>query len=231
MARSGNSAEKGILVYGGTFNPVHIGHLRLAIEAKARLGKRISRVEFVPSANPPHKSSKGILPFALRVKLLNAVLKTLPDMYCNEIEAQRPGLSYTYDTLREYGDRARRDDLYFLLGSQDFALLPTWRRGLELPRLCNLVIAPRDGFLQDDFVSLATRLWPYSSLAHAETPIMQLHNCGKIYYLSIPQLEISASQIREIWLAGGNVDYLTPQPVLDILAAEKELVTACWQEK
>lgn len=236
MDKFANDSKKGagLLIYGGTFNPVHIGHLRLAIEAMAKLGKLVERAEFVPNATPPHKSARGILPFELRARLLEASLPKGLNMSCNRLEAKRPGPSYTFDTLLEYASKYPGTQLFFLLGSQDYELLPTWKRGLDLPLYCNLAVAPRGGFTEKKFIDQTIRLWPNSlpaeSLPDSSAPVMQLHNGAKIYYLQIPQLEISASRIRAILNSGGNADYLTTPQALKILAEEKKTVAAFWQE-
>ena len=222
----------GTLIYGGTFNPVHIGHVRLGIEAFEKLRRKVGRVEFVPNSDPPHKRGGGILPFGFRVSMLEAVLAKYPHMECNPVEGRRPGPSYTYDTLAAWP--APVADRYFLLGSGDFMLLPSWSRGLELLRVCSLVVAPRGEFSVEDFFALGRKMWPDARAAEdGGFPCMIIPAWpeAKIHYLPLPYLEISASRIREMWLLDKNIDLLMPEPAQRLLSENRGAVRTCWLEK
>ena len=121
----------GRAILGGSFNPPHVGHLRLAVEAREALGD-----------------------------LVRGALAPLPWLRCNRLEALRDGPSYTWDTLQAYRAAEPDTDFYFLLGSPDFALLPTWHRGLELPRLCHFVVVPRGDLTAEEFTDMAGALCP-----------------------------------------------------------------------
>ena len=133
----------GRALFGGSFNPPHVGHLRLAIEMAETLRPLAGSVELMPCATPPHKVVSGLLPFDLRAAMVEACLDGLPGLSCNRMEAGRPGLSYTWDTLQACREETRERPLFFILGNPDYALLPHWHRGLELPELCQLVAVPR----------------------------------------------------------------------------------------
>lgn len=232
-------ARKGRLIFGGSFNPLHIGHMRLAIEAFAMLRALVSRVYFVPGAVPPHKQGEAILPFSLRVAILRASIAPYPQLACDVIEARLPAPSYTWRTLEAMA--AQTDEpLFFLLGSADFKLLPEWRNGLALPRLCSLVIAPRGEYSKDDFAMSAKKMWPDSSgpFAGPEDACMaekgwrmDLGEGNPVYLLPLPHLAISSTRVRKLWLCGENIDYLVPGPGLEILERDASLVRACWLEK
>lgn len=234
-----NKLGKGILIYGGSFNPIHIGHLRLAIEARECLCNYLHKIDFVPTASHPIKEDASLLPFFLRVKLVKAAIENLPDVRCNELEHKRAGPSYTLDTLKEYCSKYAKQDLYFLLGSEDFLLLPTWHRGLEILDYCNLAVAPRGNFSFSDFISACKNFWvsayrdPESEerLAQGGGLCMQLENMSKVFYLCIPYLEISSSRIRELWLNNLNIDFLIPKMDIEILSKEKTTVRESWQKK
>lgn len=222
----------GRLVFGGSFNPPHVGHVRLAVEAREILGPLVDRVDLVPCACPPHKDNSGLLPFSLRVAMLEAAIAPLPQLHCNRLEGERHGPSYTCDTLVCYKKTLTGHQLYFLLGSQDYALLPTWRRGLELPRLCQLVVVPRGGDGLDAFLATSSTLWPgchpCSSLI-ATAQAVRLPDGGMCHFLPLPWLDVSASRIRRAWLAGRDIRYLTPDAVLDMLSAQDEEIRTYWR--
>lgn len=232
--------SRGRLIYGGSFNPIHIGHLRLAIEAFEIMGALVEGVDFVPAAMPPHKDSRGILPFAFRAKLVKAALDGIKDMRCEGLEAERAGPSYTWDTLANLEKKHPGATLYFLLGSEDYKLLPEWRHGLELTARCDLVVARRGEFRNSDFLARTFDFWPEA--ASDPTALEALRHCGKecacaalpnghkVYFLPIPWLDVSATRLRELWLAGRDVEYLAPDAVLAMLEQNRRMVGDCWRE-
>ena len=143
----------GRALFGGSFNPPHVGHLRLAIEMAETLRPLADSVELMPCAAPPHKVVSGLLPFDLRAAMVEACLDGLPGLSCNRMEAGRPGLSYTWDTLQACREETPERPLFFILGNPDYALLPHWHRGLELPELCQLVVVPRGEGSEKNFLA------------------------------------------------------------------------------
>src|SRR5512142_198557 len=129
-------------ILGGTFNPVHVGHMRLALEMAEALS--LDRVEFIPAARPPHKPDEGMLPFDLRAQLLSLSIDGASGLAVNLMEAERPGPSYTWDTLVELSRQRPDTDLYFIMGASDLLNLHLWRRGPELGQLANLAVSNRD---------------------------------------------------------------------------------------
>lgn len=222
----------GVAILGGSFNPPHVGHLRLAVEAAEALGDRIDRLDLVPSARPPHKKNQHLLPFELRAAMLEAAARPVPRLRCNRLESFRQGPSYTWDTLRAYHAAEPGKKLYFLLGSPDFALLPTWRHGLELPALCDLVVVPRGEQSAEEFMDTTRALWPQ---AEAQPPLlpesacMRLPGGGRAHFLPLPWLAVSASRIRELWLAGRSVEYLVPEAALELLQAYGRTALKHWR--
>lgn len=223
----------GRAILGGSFNPPHVGHLRLAIEVREALGSLVDRLELMPCANPPHKSARGLLPFALRADMVRAAIRGLPGIKLNTEEGQRQGLSYTWDTLSVFRAREPERPLYFVLGTPDFSLLHTWHRGLELPRRCHFVVVPRGERDHGFFVAAARRLWP---AAEEHAPVLPGSHCmvlpggGLAHYVPLPWLAVSASRIRQRWLAGRNVDYLMPQAVEALLRLRREEVVRHWRD-
>ena len=232
--------NRGYIVYGGSFNPLHIGHMRLAIECLAMMGELVAHLEFLPSAAPPHKQGEPMLPFAMRTQMIDATIAGQPAMLCNPIEASRPGPSFTYETLSQLKKERPDAPVYFLIGSQDFLLLPTWHKGLQLTDFCNLVIVPRGNFDQEEFRAHALRFWPGSddiSMFGTKACLggsgycIRLKNGASLYWLPIHYIDISSSRIRKLWLCGKSITYLVPGQVEEILAMNRQAVKGYWQEK
>lgn len=220
----------GIAILGGSFNPLHVGHLRLAIEVHEALGAELSRVDILPCAHPPHKKAFNLLPFPLRVAQIRAACAPYAWLHCNAMEGERETMSYTWDTLGIYRQREPGKELFFVLGSQDYRLLPSWHRGLELPARCTLVVVPRGVFPPQRFVEETRRLWPEAS-AGSELPCggssMRVGK-GRILCLPVPWLDVSASLIRARWQSGRCVDGLVPESVLELLEKNRAQIREHW---
>jgi len=228
-------ARVGIL--GGSFNPVHDGHLRLAEVALARLG--LDRVELVPANQPPHKPGQGLLPFADRAELCRVAADNAPGLTVNPLEGDRPGPSYTIDTLRLLV-RSRPDDAFtFILGLGQFLQLPQWREGPSLADHADLAVAARPGDLEaahvrsghdrsDGLDAVVRRYWPSAGvLGHRAGMAWQVGG-HVVRYLEGDFLVLSASQVRERWLAREPVSDLVPSAVAAWLDNHAEAVRAAW---
>jgi nicotinate-nucleotide adenylyltransferase len=227
-----------IALFGGSFNPVHNGHLRLAVEMWESL--RPDRLDFIPTANPPHKPNASLLPFELRVELLRAACTAFPAFHISTLEAERPEPSYTAVTLARYRELYPRAELYFMMGSEDFAGLATWKDWQRLPELANLLILPRQGIEEADFSAAVRRFWPRAepcaagpgwafTAARVCFKVNDADRAGRLLYLPLPRLDINASMLRRRWLEGRRLDFWTPPAVLDALVAHRELVGQSWR--
>ncbi|EKD33804.1 MAG: hypothetical protein ACD_75C02590G0014 [uncultured bacterium] len=142
---------------GGTFDPVHFGHLQLAEVALRECS--LNKVFFVPAASPPHKDETTVTSFAHRVAMLEIVSATSSHFACSAIEGQLPTPSYTFDTLRALGDFFLEDtDLFFIIGVDAFLDIKTWKSYREILRLVNIVIAQRNGFRKAQLVDFLQAL-------------------------------------------------------------------------
>lgn len=136
---------------GGTFDPVHFGHLQLAEAALRECS--LDKVFFVPAASPPHKDETTVTSFAHRVAMLEIVSAKNSHFACSAIEGQLPTPSYTFDTLHALGDFFPEDaDLFFIIGVDAFLDIKTWKSYREILRLVNIVIAQRNGFRKTQLV-------------------------------------------------------------------------------
>ncbi len=214
-------------VYGGSFNPVHIAHLRLALEARDEL--ELDRVDLVPAARPPHKSAKGILPFAMRCELLASAVATLPGFYVNEIEKSRPGPSYTIDTLTEFQRTHPTWQIYYLMGAWDLLSLPTWYRGFELGSVANLVVIERgDKGIGDVANFFHMHRLEFGHIEQIDETCWQLENANRVHYLHMPRLDISATLVRERFLSKKSITYFVPESVEHGLERMRDTVTSIW---
>lgn len=223
-AGAGGAVPAGVGILGGCFNPVHNGHLRLAIEVREQLG--LARVELMPAHVPPHKPGEGMLPFVLRAALAEAAVTGVPGLMVSRLEAARPGPSYTVDTLTALRAAWPGVPLWFILGAGDLAGLPGWHRGLEIPALCNLAVAGRGGAGPEAVAAFVAAHWPGAGPDGAGGWRLPGGNC--LRPVALQRLDISASDVRARWLAGRCLAGLVPREVECALDAGANAVRAAW---
>jgi len=184
-------------VLGGTFDPIHLGHLVVAEEVKARLD--LAEILFVPAGQPWLKMSSPILAAEHRVQMVRLALGGKPYFKLSTMEIERAGPSYTVDTIAELkGQLGAEDKLFFILGWDNLAQLPQWREPARLVDLCRLVAVPRVGYPAPDIASL-------------EAIIPGLSKATIV--LDAPHIDITASAIRDRVAQGLPIHHLVPEPV------------------
>ena len=202
-------------ILGGTFDPVHFGHLRMAQELLHALN--LSEVRFIPSASPPHRDTPNTAA-SHRAAMVRLAIEDNPQFSLDERELKRDGFSYTMDTLvsmrEELGDNV---SLCLLMGSDAFLGLPSWHRWDELLTLSHIVVAHRPHITPSPahMASPLKAQWEQS----ATTRIRDLteKNAGHIYMQRITPLDISATQIRQDLNQHTNPRYLMPDAVIDYI--------------
>src|SRR3954447_934550 len=132
-------------VFGGTFDPIHLGHLILAEQCREQ--GQLDQVWFVPSARPPHKDAPAITPFAQRVEMLQLAVAGQPAFRVDELEKDRPGPSFTADTLEAIQRRQPQDELFLLLGADALHDLPAWHEPARIVRAATLLVSARPGWV------------------------------------------------------------------------------------
>jgi nicotinate-nucleotide adenylyltransferase len=217
------------LIFGGTFNPVHVGHLRAAVEVSETLG--FDRVEWTPSYAPLHKAGDALLRFELRVKLLRAALRGNARFDVNEIEKDLSVPSVTVQTLEAMARREPDADRYFLLGDREFLRLHKWRRGHDVLKLAHIVIACRTDFDLEAFAGAVAEAWP--GCRRADPPegallAFELMPGRRAVLLPLPRIDISSSLVRECWMEGRSLAWLLPDAVIELLEQHRPEVTAVW---
>lgn len=214
-------------IFGGTFNPVHVAHVRAAIEVAEALG--LSAVEFIPSARPPHKLGGKLLDFELRVALCRDAVAGIPGFSVNRLEADRPGPSYTCDTLAELAALRPGQDFCFILGLGDLLCLPSWKDGLSLGRLADLAVHSREGQGIEAFTNFFAAHGPaMGATPTADPAVWTLPEGRTARFVPITRLDVSASDIRARWRSGRRIDGLVCQAVLSQLSTNAETLRAAW---
>jgi nicotinate-nucleotide adenylyltransferase len=179
-------------LFGGSFDPVHLGHLLVAQAAREELG--LDRVSFIPAAQSPFKPDSQPAPAETRLQMLRIALSGRPWAEVDAQEVSRGGVSFTIETARDYAGRFPGAELFYLIGADHIPLLPKWREAAELARLLHFVIIPRPG--QPD-VPVPT---PFRATVLKGFP-----------------LGVSSSQIRARVRAGQPVDWLVPPGVAEVI--------------
>lgn len=191
-------------IFGGTFDPPHVGHLILAAEACDQL--QLDRVLWVVTPNPPHKMGRQITPLELRLALVQAAIRQDPAFVVSRVEADRPGPHYSVDTVSILAHQNAGADLFYLMGGDSLHDLPMWMRPREL-------IAALAG--------LGVMRRPQDSI---DLPGLErvLPGIGaRLYFIDAPLLEISSSNIRERAAKGQHFQYFIPQPVFDLIEVHR----------
>lgn len=179
-------------LFGGSFNPVHLGHLLVAEAAREEL--KLHRVIFTPAAMSPFKPGMTLAPAAQRVRLIRLALAGLSHCDVDDQEITRGGISYTIDTVRDYARRYPNASLFYLIGADHIQQLPKWRDADELANLVEFVIIPRPG------ESMVATPPPFRSRVLRGFP-----------------LGLSASQIRERVRNGLSIEFLVPPQVAEAI--------------
>lgn len=198
-------------IFGGTFDPVHHGHLRTAYELMQQL--QIERVHFIPAAQPPHRPQPEA-PARLRLEMLEAAVEGEPGCIVDRREIERDGTSYSIDTARSLRQDYPDHVLCLLLGMDAFLGLPEWHQWEDLFDLVNVVVARRPGASLPVGGELgrlleARRIEPDANTCWAAS--------GQIIIREVTQLEISATDLRNSIRAGIQPKYLVPDAVWDVI--------------
>jgi len=189
---------------GGTFDPVHSGHMQLAAESQRKLS--LDKVLFIPAGQPWMKSDRKLTPAAHRLQMLKLALGASPGFEISRLEIERPGLTYTIDTLRQLAQTDKgKKEYYLILSWNTLAELPGWKEPAAIVRLCYLVAAPRPGYRQPDVATLEAKI-------KGITP--------KIIWLDAPRLNISSTAVRERVKSGASIAEMVPPAVAEYIFKE-----------
>jgi len=184
-------------VLGGTFDPIHNGHLAVAEEVRSRLDLAV--ILFVPAGQPWLNKTSPISAAEHRVEMVRLAIADKAHLKLSTIEIERPGATYTVDTMAELqAQLGAENDLFFILGWGSLAELPQWKEPSRLITLCHLVAVPRPGYPRPDLKALEALIPGLSQ---------------RVILLEKPEIDISASEIRDRVARGLSISHLVPEPV------------------
>jgi nicotinate-nucleotide adenylyltransferase len=198
---------------GGTFDPVHVAHLRTAEEVRETLA--LDRVDFVLSATPPHKTTGAQANVEQRARMLELAIADHPQFAPNLCEVDRAGPSYSIDTIRIMQARETDADLTFIVGADAFGEIHTWKDYADIFSLCDFCVISRPGAPASQLPIAAENAFCYD-----RTRGVYVHRSGRaLQFLPVTALMISASDIRHRCRNGQSIRYLVPTAVADYVAA------------
>lgn len=203
-------------IFGGTFDPVHYGHIKPALSVKQVLN--LSQLRFIPNRIPPHRADPW-LSVEQRLLLLKAALSDYPDIIIDECELSRDGPSYMVDTLRSIKQDFPGEGLCLIIGMDAFFGIASWFEWRSLFELCHLVVTGRPGFAQDSLESHFDSA-DYGFIARRITTdvnALSAQETGKILLQSVPQLDISSTQIRDNLHDEKRLSQWMPEPAYEKL--------------
>jgi len=205
-------------IFGGTFDPIHYGHLRTAFEMLQAL--RFDEVRFMPCGNPPHREAPHA-DAGLRLQMVGAATEALHGFVVDDRELQRQGPSYSVDTLVALRSEYPLWSIALIIGMDAFLGLPQWYHWREILQLAHIVVAHRPGWRAPDMGPLGELL-----ADRGTHRIGDLHQAraGHIYIHDVTQLEISSSDIRELVALGRDPRFLLPDAVRDLIGQ-----SACYE--
>ncbi len=195
-------------ILGGTFNPIHLGHLRAAEEVREKLD--FEKVIFIPCGIPPHRPVDELVSFPHRYQMVNLAIADNPYFYVSKIEGIRDGKSYTVDTLKLLLQKEKDAEFYFILGLDAFLGIDTWKSPQTLFKLAHFVVIPRKSFTKEQILPILNKFF---SDVKTEEDSFFLPSGKIIYYCPITLLNISASQIRRLVRENKSIRYLVPKVV------------------
>ena len=207
-------------LYGGTFNPIHHGHLRAAKEIAE--GVPLDRVTFIPAAEPPHKSDEHLAPAEDRLNMIRLAVKGEPRLAASDVEIRRSGKSYSVDTLRQLrAEEGSGSAFYLILGMDAFEEIATWKDYESLFRLCHIIVTSRPGTKRRPLRELI----PEGVLRRlAPTPGEEAFTSTSgmtVTYCEVTPVDVSSTRIREAVRRGASIREWVPDAVREYIETKR----------
>ncbi len=200
-------------IFGGTFNPVHFGHLRTVEEI--REGFNLEIIYFVVAKIPPHKNSENIASASERYRLLKIAIKNNPFFKPSSIELRRKKTSYSFDTIMYFKKKFKDDNLYFIMGADAFKEIYTWFKYKEILKNIDIIVMARPEYNCD--YELLERL----GYKKCEKRVFVNSYCKKVFFYNVTQLDISSSKIRDYIGKNLSVNYFLPEKCIKYIYKNK----------
>lgn len=204
---------------GGSFNPVHNAHLRIAEEALAAC--LLDRVIFIPAADPPHKPLAGNVSFEHRSTMVRLAIAGHPGFEMSTIEAERGGKSYSIDTIRTYRERQPEEELFFIIGGDSFMEIGTWHRYDEIFRSCNLVVVERPGCPVTNRLDALPEAVRGEFTLESETGRLKHYSGMALIFITGAPLDISSTEIRRLAAGGADLTRYVPHDVAEYISQQR----------
>ena len=217
---------KRIGLFGGTFNPIHMGHVQVIREVKKKFG--LDKIFLIPSAFPPHKETEGIIDGLDRIEMIRLAFSDDPDFVVSDVELKRSGFSYTIDTVRHFKSIfPENTKLYFIVGLDAFLEVDTWKSYKDLFLLIPFIVMSRAATGQRDTVLQWKHLGSYikskisDEYRHSASRSCYIHDVKQpVFLFEVTPVEISSTEIRERIRKGRTIKSLVPEPVGDLIKAK-----------
>jgi nicotinate-nucleotide adenylyltransferase len=202
-----------VALFGGSFNPIHLGHLRAAEEDREAM--QLDLIYFVPAASPPHKALTGLATAEHRLQMVRLATKGNRYFMVSDVEVKRGGSSFTVDTVRYFRATMRaQPELFLIIGGDQFAELDTWKEADELTQLCNIMVHSRPA----DEAEIGVPVAILNRFGYVESNKSYVHPSGHtLNFVATTFYPISASLIRRKLAAGESIRYLVPNDVADYI--------------
>lgn len=208
-------------LFGGTFNPIHLGHLKVAEEVIRRLP--LDRILFIPSYIPPHKTSREVVPVRHRLEMVKIACQGHPAFLVSDVEARRPGPSYSIVTLRRLKEAQPDDQFFFIVGTDAFLEIETWKDYDRLLRECSFVVVSRPGFGIKSTEKVIERIKSEAVLVSGGQAAFKPEDLkpGRLYLVEARTPDISSTEVRKRLQAGQPITDLVPSGVEKYIAKHK----------
>lgn len=205
-------------ILGGTFNPIHLAHLRIAEEVHRACN--LDRTLFIPAAEPPHKQVAGEISFAHRLAMVEAAIKDYPAFQASDLELKRSGKSFSVDTLEILRQEDPEGERYFIIGLDSYRDIASWKDFSRIFSLSHLVVTTRPGVeIKDPLGPLPVAR--HKDFCYDEKAKKLRHKSGNyLIFLAETRLDISSTQIRKLRRKGQPIDHLVPAAVAAYIEAK-----------
>lgn len=204
---------------GGSFNPIHNAHLRIA--AAAQRACQLDKVIFIPAANPPHKNLAGDVSFKDRLAMVNSAIAGIAGFEVSTIEADRCGKSYSVDTIQTFVEEFSSEEIFFIIGGDSFLEIGTWKSYPKIFSSCNIIVVERPGALISNTLDLLPA--PISGKFRLDVSANCLtHESGnRVYFISGTPMELSSTEIRRLAAAGADISRYVPEQVATYISKQR----------